>query len=342
VSGPRILYWVFNYMPQWEAVSKEVASLLQGLDGTVNGTLVSLNTKYLDLHLTGPEKRIPLPHALPLYPFLKPYVARFDINHLFASGGERLLTPMISRYKGVLTLAKDTTSLGSFERNRTALGKMKAIVVQARRDREILRQIGLREELLRVIRPGIPIQPYSEAAGPFTILFASSPLTADDFLSRGVHLILRTSALLPDIRFLLVWRKRHLAKLNQILAEVRPHNVDVVNGLVEDMSSIYNRVHATILPGLEYRSFIPCPRSGLESLAHGKPLLLSHLVALAESVVSSQAGIAFEPTIQGLVGAVQELQRDYPAYQANTQRYIANKFSPATHLALYQRLYQSL
>jgi len=58
--------------------------------------------------------------------------------------------------------------------------------------------------------------------------------------------------------------------------------------------------------------------------------------------VSSQAGIAFEPTIQGLVGAVQELQRDYLAYQANTQRYIANKFSPATHLALYQRLYQSL
>jgi glycosyltransferase involved in cell wall biosynthesis len=342
VSGPRVLYWIFNYMPQWEAVSKELATLLHGLQGTIDGALVSLNTKYRQLQLTGSEKRIPLPHGLALYPLLKPYASRFDINHLFASGGERLLTPMISRRTGVLTLAKDTTNLGSFERNKDALIRLKAIVVQARRDREILLQMGVREEALRVIRPGIPVARYSAAEGQFTILFASSPLTADDFLSRGIYLIARASVLLPDVRFVLIWRKRHLAKLERILADAGTKNVEVINGLIENMASIYDRVHATVLPGLEHRSFIPCPRSGLESLAHGKPLLLSHLVSLAESVVASRAGIAFEPTTEGLVAAVRELQRNYPSYQANTQRYIADKFSPTTHLELYRRLYRSL
>jgi glycosyltransferase involved in cell wall biosynthesis len=328
-------------MPEWEAVSKEVASLLHGLDGTVEGALVSLNTKYRRLCLTGREKRIPLPHGLPFYPLLKPYASRFDVNHLFASGGERLLTPIISRYKGVLTLAKDTANLGSFERNKEPLGRLKAIVVQAKRDWEILRQIGIREAALRIIRPGIPIAPYSAAQGQFTILFASSPLTAADFLSRGIYLIARTSARLPDVRFLLVWRRRHLDKLERILADAGSQNVEIVNGLV-DMTSVYARVHATILPGLEHRSFIPCPRSGLESLAHGKPLLLSNFVSLAESVAAARAGVVFEPTTPGMVAAVRELQRDYSSYQVNTQPYITEKFSPATHLELYRRLYRSL
>jgi glycosyltransferase involved in cell wall biosynthesis len=341
VSDPRVLYWVFNYMPEWEAVSKEVSSLLQGLNGTVEGALVSLNTKHRHLRLTGKEKCIPLPYGLPFYPLLRPYASRFDVNHLFASGGERLLTPIISRYKGVLTLAKDTTSLGNFERNKEPLARLKVIVVQAKRDWEILRQIGIREAALRIIRPGIPIAPYSAAQGQFTILFASSPLTAADFLSRGIYLIARASALVPDVRFLLVWRRRHLAKLERILGDAGSKNVEIVNGLV-DMTSVYDRVHATILPGLEHRSFIPCPRSGLESLAHGKPLLLSSFVSLAESVAAARAGVVFEPTTPGMVAAVRELQRDYPSYQANTQRYITEKFSPATHLELYRRLYRSL
>lgn len=342
MSGPRVLYWVFNYMPQWEAVSKEIASLLQGLDGTVDGSLISLNTKHRHFRLAGREKRIPLPYGLPLYPLVKPYASRFDINHLFASAGERFLTPIISRYKGVLTLAKDTASTRSFERNREALIRLKAIVVQAERDREILRQLGIRADALRVIRPGIPIAPYSAPQGQFTILFASSPLTADDFLSRGIYLIARAAALLPDIQFLLVWRDRHLAKLERILADAETKNVEIINGLIDDMTPIYDRVHATVLPGLEHRSFIPCPRSGLESLAHGKPLLLSHLVSLAESVVSSRVGIAFEPTTAGLVTAVRELRRDYTSYQSNAQPYIADNFSPATHLELHQQLYRSL
>lgn len=342
MSTARILYWVFNYMPRWEAVSKEIASLRQGLDSEIDGSLVSINTKDTGFNLSGREKRIPLPHGLPLYPLVMPYASRFDVNHLFASAGERLLTPVISRSNGVLTIAKDTTTLRGFERNLASLARLRAIVVQGQRDREILRQLGIRDERIRVIRPGIAVEPYREARGPFTILFASSPLNAADFLSRGIYLITAVAALLPEVRFLLIWRTRHLAKLERIVAPAALGNITIISGVVDDMAGVYDGVHATVLPGLEHRSFIPCPRSGLESLAHGKPLLLSHLVSIAPDVARAGAGLAFEPTITGLKAAILQLQAEYPAYQGNTQRYLAENFSPSTHLELYRRLYQSL
>ena len=342
MSTPRILYWVFNYMPQWEAVSKEIASLRKGLDGEIDSSLVSINNKNRDLSLGGRDKRIPLPHGLSLYPLVKPYASRFDINHLFASGGERLLTPILSRRNGVLTVAKDTATLRGFERNRESLIRMRAIVVEGERDREILRQIGVRDEALSLIRPGIPVRPYHEARGPFTILFASSPLNAGDFLSRGIYLILAVAALLPSVQFLLVWRRHHLAKIQQVLASAGVDNVKIRSGMIKDMAAVYQDVHAAILPGLEHRSFIPCPRSGLEALAHGKPLLLSNLVSIARSVNDAGAGVAFDPSVTGLKAAITRLMADYPSYQANTQRYIKEHFSPSVHLERYRRIYQAI
>lgn len=329
-------------MPRWEAVSKEIASLREGLEGEIEASLISLSTKESGFRLTAREKRIPLPHGLPLYPLIAPFASRFDLNHLFASAGERLLTPLLSRRNGVLTIAKDTTTLRGFEHNLDSLARMRAIVVQGERDRESLRQIGIRSEVVRMIRPGIPVEPYREAQGPFTILFASSPFNAADFLSRGIYLLVAVAALLPEVRFLLIWRTRHLAKLEKIVAAGAGGNVRILSGVIDDMAGVYAEIHAAVLPGLEHRSFIPCPRSGLESLAHGKPVLLSHLVSIAPDVVRQRAGVGFEPTIEGLKAAILQLQRDYPAYQANTQRYIADNFSPATHLELYRQLYRMI
>lgn len=342
MSAMSVLFWVFNYMPQWEAVSKEIASLRTEMAGTIKDSLISLNTKERSFSFAGREKRIPLPHGLPFYPLVKPYASRFDVNHLFASAAERFLTPLLARRNGVLTIAKDSPTLQGFERNRDAFRRMRAIVVQGDRDREILRQMGVKDEVVWLIRPGIPLASYREAQGPFTILFASSPTSRTDFLSRGIFLIVRVAALLPELRFLLVWRNRHLKKLERIVANAGVSNIEIVNGVVDDMGALYDRVHAAVLPALEHRSFIPCPRSGLESLAHGKPLLVSNLVSISKSVVESGAGVTFEPTVMGLKAAIAQLQAEYPAYQGNTQRHVAENFSPSTHLELYRRLYQGL
>ncbi len=337
---PRVNYWTFNYQPQWEAVSKEIVSLQAGLADEIDASLISLNTVDGALRLRGRDKRVPLPRGLPFLPFLLVKAAHGHINHLFASAGERYLTPVLARHNGVLTVAKDTLSLKRFERNAPVFCAYRAIVVQCERDLDLMRQVGVPDGCLRLIRPGIPLAPYRQGEGPFTILFASSPIAETDFLSRGVHLMLRTAVRVPDVRFLLVWRGHHLARLSQLISEAGVANVDVLNGLVPDMGAVYDRVHATILAGLEHRSFIPAPRSGLESLAHGKPLLVSHFVGIAESAATAGAAVAFNPTLKGLEAAIVQLRNDYAGFQTRAQPYIRDNFCPATHLELYRRLYR--
>jgi glycosyltransferase involved in cell wall biosynthesis len=342
MSLPRVRYWMFNYQPQWEGVSKEIVSLRRGLGDAIDSSLVSLNTADRSFRLRGPEKLVPLPHGLPLYPLLAPYAARAGINHLFASAGERWLTPILARHRGVLTLAKGTGSLWRIERNAASLLRYRAIVVQGEWDRDIMRQLRVREESIRLIRPGIPLAPYREGQGPFTILFASSPMAEEHFLTRGIYLLVRVAARLPDVRFLLVWRRHLASKLRRLIAEAGVDNVEIQDGTVHDMAAVYDRVHATILPALEPRSFIPCPRSGLESLAHGKPLLLSHFVSIARSVAQAGAGIAFDPTVAGIGEAILQLRSDYSRFQERTQPYLREHFSPSTHLELHRRLYQAV
>ncbi|HUF36396.1 MAG TPA: hypothetical protein VMN37_10630 [Gemmatimonadales bacterium] len=339
MKNTHVRYWVFNYMPEWEAVSKEIWTLLEGLTDTVDGSLVTLNTREPSLRLGGRVSRIPVPFGLPLYPWLRAQAARADVNHLFASGGERWLTRMLVRHRGVLTLAKDTGSFERVERNAGLLRRFRAVVVQCERDRDLMLQLGVPGATIRLIRPGIPVARYEEAKDPFTILFASSPLSAGDFLTRGVYLMIAAAAGLPDVRFLLVWRRRHVEKLRRLIAQAGVTNVTVHDGEAHDMGQVYGTVHAAILPALEHRSFVPAPRSGLEALAHGKPLLASHYVSFARSLEEAGAGVVFEPTAVGLRAAVRRLQRDYVAIQARAQAYVETHYSPSTHLELYRQLY---
>lgn len=339
---PRVRYWVFNYMPEWEAVAKEIASLLDGLGEAVDSSLVSLNTKDGRLQLAGRVKRIPLPHGLPLYPLVRRFASQCPINHLFASAAERWLSPMLTRGTGVLTIAKDTASLDNVERNAAVLRRFRAIVVHSGRDRDLMAQLGIPDRCIRLIRPGIPLATYREAEGPFTILFASSPMSERDFLSRGIHLMVRTALRVPEVRFVLAWRRSQVGKLRGLIREAGAENIEVRDGVIRDMGALYDRVHATALPALEPRSFVPAPRSGLESLAHGKPLLVSHFVAIAGSVARAGAGLSFEPTVDGLTAAIGELRRQYAAIQEGTQAYVRERFAPATHLELHRRLYQEI
>jgi glycosyltransferase involved in cell wall biosynthesis len=338
----HVRYWVFNYMPEWEAVSKEIATLLDGLGDPLETSLISLNTADRRLQLSGRVRRVPLPYGFPFYPFVRRHAATADINHLFASAGERWLSPLLTRRGSVLTVAKGSGSLAVIARNAERLKAYRAVVVQSDRDRDLMRQVGVAETALHLIRPGVPLSPYRAATGRFTILFASSPLSAEDFLSRGIHLIVRVASRLPDVRFILVWRRRHVEMLRRMIAEAAVGNIEVEDGVIPDMGAMYDRVHAAILPALEHRSFVPAPRSGLEALAHGKPLLVSTQVSIAPALQASHAGVVFEPSVEGLESAVRQLQRSYDALQPNAQRYLKENFSPSIHLELHRRLYQSL
>lgn len=342
VPTPTIAYWIFNYAPQWEAAAKELRFLSQELRPHYDTRVISLNMRDRTLRLRGPEKSLPLPFALLALPLLRWARSAFPINHIFASLTERLLIPRLKGERTILTVTKDSPALGAIERNLAHLRDIRYVVVESEWHRELLRQGGVGEEAIQLIRPGVEIRPYREAKGAFTVLFATSPLSGHDLLSRGVFLLVQAAKALPDVRFLMVWRDHALTDLQSVIAREQVDNVEIWNGLIPDMGAVYDQVHATALPGLTAASLKPAPHSGLESLAHGKPLLVSRPTSIAPLVARAGCGLEFDPSVDALVEAIHRLRDHYPEYQATCHDTARRYFSRAVFLERYRELYASM
>src|SRR5690606_39322287 len=86
----------------------------------------------------------------------------------------------------------------------------------------------------------------------------------------------------------------------------------------------------------------PSPHSGLLSLAHGRPLLISRPTSLSAVVERERCGVVFEPTIPGLCGAIRLLQSSYADFQRNAQPTVKTHFSKAVFVERYAALYHEL
>lgn len=339
--APGIGYWMFNFEPQWEAASMELQTLATGFRNLYGTRTISLNLNGRPLALAGEDKHLPAALALAALPLLLRAARAVPVNHIFASPGERVLTPRLARLGNtILTVTKGSPALCAVERNLEALSALRYVVVESERHRELFLQLGLEPERIRLIYPGLDPEPYRAATGPFTILFATSPKQRD-LLTRGVYLMVKVAALLPHVRFRLVWRWNP-ERVRALIRRSRVQNVEVVAGYVSNMKVLYDGAHAVILPGLEPDSFKPCPHSGLHSLAHGKPLLVSRATSIAAIVERHHCGVVFEPTVDALCDAVQHLAAHYDEYQANAVPTLLREFSREGFLERYGRLYATL
>ena len=341
-AGTSVAYWTFNYQPRWEASSKEMQFLSQALKGSYETHVISQNLQGERFRLLGPVKCLPLPFSLALLPIVPLWANRYQINHLWSSPGERLLIRRLGGPATLLTATKTPRSLGDVERNIEYLKTLRYVVVESEADRDMLRQCGLVGDSLRLIYPGATIRPYVRSPEPFTLLFATAPLERRDLLSRGVRLLLAAAARLPEVRFLLIWRNSDYSVLRGLITESGARNVEVRNGYIADMGALYQASHATMLPGLERRSLKPVPRSALESLAHGKPVLVSEALPLSRLIRQHGCGVVFEPTVDSLVDAVRHLAAEFDRYQANCHSTISATFSRDVYVERYRRLYESM
>lgn len=336
-----IAFWIFNYMPHWEAASKEAQTLLRAFGSKYTAQLFSLNQNRR-LGLRGQEKYFPLPESLIALPLLFQIGRWHRINHLFTSGGERLLAPRFAERTSILTICKEPGSIDAFERNRHHLARFEYIVVESERHREILQQCGIEDRRIKLIYPPADKVSYRPAGPPFKILFASSPPGPNQFLSRGIFLILRAAQRLPEVQFVLVWRNRHHETLRALIADAGVDNVSVINGYVDDMGALYDSAHAIVLAGHEYASFKPTPHSAIESLGRGKPLLVTPTASIAEIVTQWRCGIVFEPTVAGFEEAIRNLMGRYGELQENCHRTVEACFSRETFIERYRLLYEEL
>ena len=338
----KIAYWMFNYEPKWEAVSAELDCLAEHANSEFETHIYSFNRRQGIISMRGKKRAFPLPCAVAFLPFLRKIAFRYNINHIFASAAERLLTPKLAGGASILTVSKGTGSLSSIEKNFDHLRKFAFVVVESDRDKQIMEQAGVAATSIRLIRPGFEIASYVPARVPFRLLFASSPFGKHQFLGRGIYLILEAAQRLRDVEFLIVWRESYAQRLVSLVHERQLSNVKVRDGYVPNMGEVYDSVHGSIIPALDYGSVKPCPHSGVESLAHGKPIVTSSMCSLASIVRRRECGVCCEPNTEDLVAAIERLRDDYDRLQANCHEVVREIFSPEYFRREYMSLYRAM
>lgn len=320
-------------MPEAEALSQEIEALRQ----TYAGDLIYLNPNrqaigripricfgfHRLLEIRRREARIALHHFYNPDPFPFP-VLRF------------LRRPIV--YTVSSGLAANQPIPAFFRR-------LAWITVPDERSLTQLRAAGIYNS--SVVRAGVDISRFSHAPRPtgdeIRLLMGSAPWTEAQFASKGVDALLAAARQEPRLHLIFLWRG---VLTNQMVARVQKlglqKQVTVLNRLV-DVNQILADVHAAIAlahgPGI-VKSY---PHSLLDSLAAGKPVLVSRAIPMADYVAEMGCGeVVEEITTAAILGSVERLLAAYPARMAAAQRVGKKDFTQEAMVESYGRIYRSL
>lgn len=339
------MYYVQRYRPAYEAISKEVQLLARHF-ATDNSVRIH------DLHLDGILKmkwnqKIISYHFL-LYPLMVIYTkylsSKNDINHIYTSLGDLPYLNVINKNQTILTAAA-SCSIDKVKRRLPLLKKLKTIVVETEFHKKQLEQHGIQPEKIKLIYPPVDVSAFSykAASGNFKILYASCPTRKEDFEKRGINLILNFANRRKSVEITLAWRGGALRDIKALLQRKNWRNITLNNSIVQDMNEEYAQVHATIIPYTQFDDFLKLiPNSALESLAAGKPLIVSTKTELAQMVQKYKCGVVFEPNALSLHQAVSKLEKNYFYYQRHCRELAEKLFSKDHFLQQYAQIYRQI
>ncbi len=334
--SPRIAYWTSAFESHMEAIAAEVALLRSEFPSSVAWGLshrrwILLSRKrgfcfHPNLHLV-------FRGATWLFE------SAFDLHHVFGSLGDWFYLNRPRRAPTVLTVAAQNSTV-----DRQLIDRVDRFVVEHPGGRAELERMGIEKKKVELIFPPVDLKrfsPTSESPKPFTVLFASSPEESSWLVARGVPQLLDAAALRPEMRFRLLWRPwgNSLGQVRQWINERELRNVDLKVGRCEDMASQYQTAHVTTAMFTDPERSKPSPNSIVESLACGRPVLVSEQVGLAEVIRDGQAGIVCQANGEAIAAALDRLESGWVQYSSAARSLAEKWFGADRFLRKYGQLY---
>lgn len=320
-------------LPKAEALSQEIEVLCAHF----NGELVYLN----------PNDRSPLYIPRLLFGFhrwqaIRQHEATVDLHHIynpdpFAFPILRCLRrPVVYSISG--GVGEQRPNLNFFK----ALG---AITVYDETSLERLQHWGVRNAFL--VRTGIDASRFTYTPlarhGPIRLMMGSAPWTLTQFRSKGVDALLAAAQQSPQLHLVFLWRGVLAAAMR---ARVRGLQLQEQVTLIDDLADV-NRVlatvHASIVLATNPHLVKAYPHSLLDSLAAGKPVLISRAIPMARYVETTGCGQVVEQVdAEAILAAVDALIVRYDQAQQSAQRVGQQDFSQQQMIASYRHVYEQV
>lgn len=330
-----VLYLATSPPPAVEG-SDAVFQEIELLRSAFGGEIVNL------FPLARPSRRVPLPlfGATKLRPLRKAEAA-CRLNHIFFS--IPYVFPVLHfAWKPIVYTVTASVAEGERSKHAERLARLKRIVVASPRDARILDSWGLNN--VSVVPPAVEarIEPCPRPAldGTFTLLMASAPWVSEQFVSKGVDVLLKAAAALPYLRLILLWRGVLLAELKTRVAALGVgERVEIADGPVA-VGDYLARAHAAVLLATESDVVKAYPHSLLEALIADRPVIVSETIAMADYVRERDCGVVVERVgLPEVIAAIVALKVRYETLRSPLVA--PDAFSPQRLIDAYREIYES-
>jgi glycosyltransferase involved in cell wall biosynthesis len=332
----RILYHLTippPQMPECEAISQEIDALCAHFGGALS---------YIN-----PNRQSPIYVPRLLFGFhqlrqLRTQEKDFDLHQLYNPDPfpfpilYTLRRPIIYSLTGGVTHKRV---------NAAFFAKMAAVTVTDERSLTYLESHGL-NNVFRV-HPGIDTRRFTHTPTPLEseirLMVGSAPWTKGQFKTKGVDALLEAAQRMPELRLIFLWRGVLMEEMERRVRGMGlQERVSVLNEYV-DVNRVLAGVHASVTLATEPDIVKAYPHSLLESLAAGKPVLVSRAIPMAEYVERTGCGTVVEAvSTAAVIRAVRGMAQAYHTLQATTRRVGRQAFSQERLVDSYRRIYEHI
>lgn len=267
---------------------------------------------------------------------------RYDINHLYGGFGDWFHLRALRRRPSVLTLAVHAPAASP-----ELLSKIDQFVVEWPRAEAQLLSLDIAPERIRLVPPPVDLARFVVRPAPatdFTVLFASAPSRADWLEARGVGIILAAAKLRPEMRFRLLWRPwgDSFAAVTRWVEELDLKNVVIDLQRVDDMVKVYSDAYVTVFPGVGPLRCKPIPNSIIESLACGRPVVVSDRMEIQDFIDRSPGARVVAAKGEALAEALDSLEANWSAASVAARAAAQRSFDQVRFLDAYTHLYAEM
>jgi glycosyltransferase involved in cell wall biosynthesis len=330
----RILYQIATLRPkalEIEAVSQEVANLQKRFGGRM---------LYVNPNQWSP---VYIPRLLFGFHRLREIRAwKADLHHFFNPDPFPFPYLRVLRRPVIYSL---TCGVSDRKPNVRFFSSLAAVIVSDKRSLKWLRSWGLDNVFL--VSAGIDTSRFSYTPTPLRseirLMVGSAPWSKSQFKTKGVDALLRAARQMPELRLVFLWRgvltEEMLHRVHRMGLESQ---VEILDNLV-DVNKVLSKVHASVTLAMESDIVKSYPHSLMESLAAGKPVLISRAIPMADYVEEKGCGVVVEEVRpQDVLSAVESLARGYDRLQGSAQRWGRADFSMEEKIASFENAYKEI
>jgi glycosyltransferase involved in cell wall biosynthesis len=223
--------------------------------------------------------------------------------------------------------------------------QLAAVAAADERSLKRLREWGVTNVAL--VRPGIDTTRFTHSPQPLRgeikLLVGSAPWTRGQFRTKGVEALLEAARQNPRLRLIFLWRGVLAEEMEQLVRRMNlGQQVEVLNRLV-DVNQVLAEIHASITLATDPAIIKSYPHSLLDSLAAGKPVLVSRSIPMADYVEQTGCGeVVANVTPADILAAVETLAGHYETRQQVARQVGQRDFSQQVMLASFRQVYEQV